>query len=113
MNTPWPRSREVEKPKKLPVDPDIAAALKDVAQELQRVRLTKAPFHSAHEGFAVLQEEVEELWDEVRKRGSLRSRELLRAEAVQVAAMAVKFITDVCQAPAEAGPGAPGIHSPK
>lgn len=113
MNTPWPKSREVEKPKRLPISLDISFALTDVAQELQRVRLTKAPFHSCHEGYAVLQEEVEELWAEVKKRGSIRSRELMRAEAIQVAAMAVKFITDLCQASAEAAPGPPGIDSPK
>jgi hypothetical protein len=52
----------------------------------------RRPFNSTHEGFAVLKEEVDELWDEVKKNGS---KERLRAEAVQVAAMAVRFIQEL------------------
>lgn len=47
-------------------------------------------FSSAHEGYAVLLEEVDELWDEVKKRAS-RSRRGMYDECVQVAAMAMKF----------------------
>lgn len=106
----WPRSREVEKVKPQTVDPDIRRVLALVGQELQRVRaMGKAPFHSAHEGYAVLWEEADELWDEVRVHSSVRSRERMQEEAVQVAAMAVKFILDVCRPPAEATPGAPVV----
>lgn len=53
--------------------------------------------HSAHEGFAVLLEEVEELKAEVFKGGKQkRDIKAMRAEAVQVAAMALRFIEDVC-----------------
>ena len=51
------------------------------------------PFHSAHEGYAVLKEEVDELWDEV-KAGQNKTR--MRKEALQVAAMAIRFIQDIC-----------------
>lgn len=57
-----------------------------------------APFNSAHEGFAVLKEEVDELWDEVRAKQGARDIEAMRKEAVQVAAMALRFIVDVCDA---------------
>ena len=53
------------------------------------------PFNSAHEGWAVLKEEVDELWDEVKKKQELRSIEKMRKEAIQVAAMAIRFIYDV------------------
>jgi len=53
-------------------------------------------FNSAHAGYAILFEEVDELWAEVRKKPSQRSKERLRAEAVQVAAMALRFIQDIC-----------------
>lgn len=48
---------------------------------------------SAHEGFAVLLEEVDELWDAIKAN---EGKERLRAEAVQVAAMAIRFLEEVC-----------------
>lgn len=54
------------------------------------------PFNSAHEGWAVLKEEVDELWVEVKKKQSMRSPELMRSEAVQIAAMAIRFALDIC-----------------
>jgi len=56
--------------------------------------------HSAHEGFAVLNEEVDELWDEVKINQKARVLSDLTREAVQVAAMAFRFLTDVCNEPA-------------
>lgn len=53
-------------------------------------------FHSAHEGYAVILEELDELKAEVWKNGKVRDREKLRAEARQVAAMALRFMIDVC-----------------
>ena len=63
--------------------------------ELQRAR-DKFPvgFRSAHEGFAVLKEEVDELWAEIKAND--RDDDRIRAEAVQVAAMALRFLEDVC-----------------
>ena len=52
------------------------------------------PFNSYHEGFAVLKEEIDELWDEIK--GEQRKNELLK-EAKQVAAMAIRFIIDCCK----------------
>ena len=54
------------------------------------------PMNSAHEGFAVLKEEVDELWEEVRAKQGARDIAKMRKEAVQVAAMAMRFILDVC-----------------
>lgn len=65
------------------------------------------PLNSAHEGFAVLKEEVDELWDEVKKNprkdplalspedGEYRRRGYMRNEAIQVAAMALRFLNDI------------------
>ncbi len=50
-------------------------------------------FNSPHEGFAVLLEEADELWDEVKKKK--RDPERMRKEAVQVGAMAMRFLTDL------------------
>lgn len=57
------------------------------------------PFNSAHEGYSVLAEEVDELWDEVKKNPKKfpdRTAKMKR-EAVQVAAMALRFLTDLCK----------------
>lgn len=66
---------------------------------LEEVRMAKEnwpPFNSAHEGFAVLLEEVEELKTHVWTNQKRRDLEAMRREAMQVAAMAVRFMTDVC-----------------
>lgn len=54
------------------------------------------PFNSAHEAYAVLAEEVDELWDEVKVNQRRRDVGKMRAECVQVAAMALRFAHDIC-----------------
>lgn len=67
--------------------------LDEVAEELERARsLGFSLFASAHEGYAVLLEEVDELKAEVWKKQSLRDLGKMRKEAIEVAAMAVKFV---------------------
>lgn len=63
-------------------------------RELRSARQKFPKFSSAHEGFAILKEEVDELWEEVRSKS--RTTASMRAEAVQVAAMALRFIEDCC-----------------
>jgi hypothetical protein len=66
--------------------------LQEVFLELQSAVAKHGPQHSPHEGIAVLQEEVDELWDEIKAdRGRLGPA---RKEAVQVAAMAVRYVLD-------------------
>jgi hypothetical protein len=64
-----------------------------------KIAVGKHPkFNSRHEGFAVLDEERFELWLEVMK-NHIRdpdSKKNMRKEAVQVAAMAMRFIYDCC-----------------
>jgi hypothetical protein len=69
----------------------IPSLLAEVEAEL-RSAVTRFPkMNSAHEGWAVIWEELDELWTEVRGNDPVRARE----EAVQVAAMAVRFLLDV------------------
>ena len=67
-----------------------------VMTELNRAIRKFKGFNSAHEGYAVILEELDELWDEVKKNQKTRSVERMRYEATQVAAMALRFIEDVC-----------------
>lgn len=66
----------------------------EVADEVMHARSKFGPMNSPHEGYAVLLEEVDELWDEVRRRDFSRDR--ARKEAIQVAAMAICFAAEVC-----------------
>jgi hypothetical protein len=50
-----------------------------------------AGFHSGHEGYAVIKEELEELWEAVK----IDDSSAARREAVQIAAMALRYLTDV------------------
>lgn len=79
----------------------ITAALAEVEQELREAVRRYGPMASAHEGWAVLKEEVDELWDEVRKSPRKRVYADMHAEAVQCAAMAVRFMLDVTLPEAE------------
>lgn len=65
-----------------------------VGCEYERAAAKFPKFNSAHEGYAVLLEEVDELWDEVKK--NPRNATAMRTEAIQVAAMAMRFLIDCC-----------------
>ena len=54
-------------------------------------------FNSAHEGYAVLLEELDELKAEVWKSPKNRDPQAMQEEAIQVGAMALRFLVDVCQ----------------
>ena len=76
------------------MDDVIDSILADVYVELIQATAKHGPMHSAHEGYAILLEEVEELWAEVIAQD--RDVVSLRHEAVQVAALAVRLVHDVC-----------------
>lgn len=80
-----------------PFQERLDKTLEEVREELVRATSLYQPFRSAHEGYAILLEEVDELWEEVRKKPSVSDKRLMREEAVQIAAMAVRFVEDVCR----------------
>jgi hypothetical protein len=55
----------------------------------------RRPRASVHEGYALILEELDELWDEAKKKDP--SKDKMRAEAVQIAAMAVRFIQELTE----------------
>lgn len=71
-------------------------ALVDVAAEVSRAVAQWPPFNSAHEGYAVLLEEMDELKAHVWTNQKRRDLAAMRHEAIQVAAMAIRFVHDVC-----------------
>lgn len=69
-----------------------------VQRELRLAREKFPAFNSHHEGFAVLKEEVDELWDAVKMNHKALKRDTqIRQEAIQVAAMALRFLYDLCE----------------
>ena len=79
-----PRQELVEK---------IEATLAELKDELLKACLKHGPMASPHEGISVIREEVDELWDHV-KRDTGRT-EHARKEALQIAAMGIRYALDV------------------
>lgn len=63
-----------------------------VAAEISKARGQHRNIQTIHEGYAVLLEEVDEVWDEVKRRNV--APEALLKEVVQVAAMCQRFAED-------------------
>jgi hypothetical protein len=71
---------------------EVIAALREIRDEVSRVlRKQPRPLSSPHKGYAFIRDRLDELWAQVR--GDDRSR--AREQAIQVAAMAVRFIIDI------------------
>ncbi len=73
-------------------------ALALISAEFDRATQLHDPHLSAHESYAVLLEQVETLWKEIKKKEMNRENWRLEKEAKQVGAMAMRFLTDVCPA---------------
>lgn len=76
----------------------VVKIVMDVIDALIKAKTKHANMHSAHEGHSVIREEFEELWDHV-KADTGKSPEA-RKEALQLAAMAIRYVLDVIDAPA-------------
>jgi len=78
------------------LDDKLNDVLADIKAELQVAMKRFPPMNSAHEGYGVLLEEVDELWEIVKMKQKDRDLVNMRKEAVQVAAMAIRFAIDIC-----------------
>lgn len=66
--------------------------LEDVQLEVDRAGIHGERFASLHEAYAVILEELDEVWDITRQKRRERDHDELRKEFVQLAAMAVKAL---------------------
>ena len=66
-----------------------------VEAEIAFARREYAPINSAHEGYSVILEELDEFWEQVRLERGDRSKEKMVSELVQVAAMAQRTAEDL------------------
>lgn len=70
----------------------LNTAVRLVKAELKEATSKFGSFNNAHEGYAVILEELDELWDEIKNNHTM----LQEKEAIQVAAMAIRFLVDCC-----------------
>lgn len=70
--------------------------LQDVRSEVAKAK-SKFPvnFHNQHEAYAVILEEVDELWDEIKKNQKVYDLDAQRKEAIQAAAMLCRLLVEL------------------
>jgi len=69
--------------------------LSELLNEVARAESLHAPINSAHEGYSVILEELDEFWEQVRLKRAERDPSTMRRELIQTAAMCVRTIRDV------------------
>lgn len=72
----------------------VELAVSIVTAELARAQAKFAPFNSPHEGYAVIKEELDELWERVRTKPGGRTTDAM-GEAMQVAAMGLRYLVNL------------------
>lgn len=73
------------------VPDELAGPIKAIVQQYIYVDAKHGPYASAHEGWAVLHEELQELFAEVRKKDADRSRFNMVMESFDIAVAAIRF----------------------
>ena len=74
----------------------LAIVLEETAAEVLRAKqLFPIDFHNQHEAYAVILEEIDELWDEIKKNHKFYDLEAQRKEAKQAAAMLVRLMVEL------------------
>jgi hypothetical protein len=74
----------------------LTRAVRETVNEYKRAISIYKPFASYHEGYSIILEEEQELWDEIKKKPTERRKEKLRGEAIQLATMSLRFVVDLC-----------------
>ena len=72
---------------------DKTIAIGMVLDELSFATSKFGKFNSTHEGYAVILEELDELWEQVKFNGTQAE---MAKEAIQVTAMGLRFLMDCC-----------------
>jgi NTP pyrophosphatase (non-canonical NTP hydrolase) len=71
-------------------------ALKQIEEEFFRASDLYPDLHSNHEAYAVIKEEVDELWDAIKESKGTRGNNQIRHELIQVGAMVVRYLNNLC-----------------
>ena len=67
----------------------------EIRNEVESAKSKYPPLNSTHEGYAVIKEEVDELWDLIKKSKLSVANNIMKKECIQIAAMAVRFVEDL------------------
>ncbi len=91
-----PQSQENNLPDNYIHKDRLTKALQEIEAEVKRAKQLFPPdFHNQHEAYAVILEEVDELWDEIKKNQKNYDLPAQRKEAVQAAAMLTRLIVEL------------------
>lgn len=74
---------------------EMTNVLCEFAAEVERAKVHGEKFASLHEAYAVILEELDEVWDITRQKRKNRNAADLRKEFVQIGAMAIKAINSM------------------
>lgn len=74
----------------------IDQSLKLIETEFLRASDLYPDFNSNHEGYAVIKEEIDELWDEIKKTKDTKGNNQIRHELIQIGAMVVRYLDNLC-----------------
>jgi len=66
--------------------------IKLIEKEYKEAIKKYSSFNSAHEGYAVIKEELDELWEEIKNKYNKRNYQKMMKESIQISAMAIRFI---------------------
>ena len=70
--------------------------MKLIEDEFLRASDLYPDLHSNHEAYAVIKEELDELWDEIKKSKDVRGNKQIQKELIQVGAMVVRYLDNLC-----------------
>src|SRR6266436_6423626 len=87
------------------VTPEVFAIAIEIGREVSRAVTMFKAMNSPHEAEAVIREEFEEYWEEVKRHNTFKNRDTRprqREELIQLAAMAVRAIYDTIDVPLRA-----------
>lgn len=77
------------------IEAHIDAAIMIISREAHRAAKLHGPMRGGHEGKAIIEEELDELWEEVKKFPH-QDMTAMQTEATHIGAMAARFIADIC-----------------
>lgn len=72
---------------------DVIDNISSIIKEHNNAVLKHRILNSYHEGYAVIKEEVDELWEEIKKKE--HDTDNIRKEAIQVGAMVLRFLNEL------------------
>ncbi len=74
----------------------LSNILEESKNEITYIATTYNNFNSPHEGYAVILEELDELWSEIKKESSLRNPIEMEHECKRIIAAAICFMLYCC-----------------